>query len=71
MAAASPVYGPEMKRRTHPLPAKKLIDSVLLARNKLSMSFNNLEQIANHLVMDSKTSVEPRQWLGAALDGSR
>ena len=35
------------------------------------MSFNSLEQVANHLGVNSKTSVEPRQWLAAALDGSR
>jgi uncharacterized protein YprB with RNaseH-like and TPR domain len=54
------------------LPAlanKKLIDPVLLARNKLRMSFNSLEQVANHLGVNSKTTVEPRQWLRAALDG--
>ena len=33
--------------------------------------FNSLEQVANHLGVNSKTSVEPRQWLAAALDGSR
>ncbi len=54
-----------------PLPAKKLIDPVLLARNKLRMSFNSLNQVANHLGVNSKTEVEPRQWLAAALDGSR
>ena len=35
------------------------------------MSFNSLEQVANRLVVNSKTSVEPRQGLAAALDGSR
>jgi uncharacterized protein YprB with RNaseH-like and TPR domain len=54
-----------------PLPNKKLIDPVLLARNKLRMSFNSLSQVANHLGVNSKTEVEPRQWLEAALDGSR
>ena len=29
-----------------PLPAKKRIDPVLLARNKLRMSFTSLEQVA-------------------------
>src|ERR1700686_4347153 len=38
-----------------PLPAKKLIDPVLLARNKLRMSFNSLDQVANHLGVNSKT----------------
>ena len=54
-----------------PLPTKKLIDPVLLARNKLRMSFNSLNQVANHLGVNSKTEVEPRQWLAAALDGSK
>jgi hypothetical protein len=43
---------------------------VLLARNKLRMSYNSLEQIANHLGCNSKTEVNPEQWLAAALDGS-
>jgi hypothetical protein len=54
-----------------PLPAKKLIDPVLLARNKLGMNFNGPEQVANHLGVKGKTSVAPRQWLVAALDGGR
>jgi hypothetical protein len=29
------------------------------------------KQGANHLGLNSKTDVEPRQWLAAALDGSR
>ena len=45
------------------------LDPVLLARNKLRMSFNSLSQVANHLRCNSKTEVEPRQWLQAALDG--
>ncbi len=54
-----------------PLPNKKLIDPVQLARNKLKMSYNSLEQVANHLGVNSKTSVEPNLWLKAALDGCR
>jgi len=54
-----------------PLPSKKLVDPVLLARNKLRMSFNSLNQVANHLGVNSKTDVEPRQWLHAALDGDK
>jgi uncharacterized protein YprB with RNaseH-like and TPR domain len=54
-----------------PLPAKKLIDPVLLARNKLRMSFNSLAQVANHLGCNVKTDVEPKEWLKAALDGDR
>jgi hypothetical protein len=33
--------------------------------------YNSLNQVANHLGVNSKTEVEPRQWLAAALDGSR
>lgn len=54
-----------------PLPTKKLIDPVQLARNKLRMSFNSLASVANHLGVNSKTEVRPDQWLAAALDGSR
>jgi len=54
-----------------PLPSKKLVDPVLLARNKLRMSYNSLEQIANHLGCNTKTEVKPDCWLSAALDGNR
>lgn len=53
-----------------PLPSKKLVDPVLLARNKLRMSYNSLEQIANHLGCNTKTEVKPEMWLAASLDGS-
>ena len=33
--------------------------------------YNSLNQVANHLGVNSKAEVEPRQWLAAALDGSR
>jgi hypothetical protein len=42
---------------------------VLLARNKLRMSYNSLEQIANHMGVNTKTEVKPEMWLRAALDG--
>ena len=54
-----------------PLPSKKLIDPVFLARNKLRMSWNSLEAIAKFLGVNSKTEVSGDQWLQAALDGSR
>jgi uncharacterized protein YprB with RNaseH-like and TPR domain len=54
-----------------PLPSKKLVDPVLLARNKLRMSFNSLSQVANHLQVNSKTDVQPQQWIAAALDGDK
>ena len=52
------------------LPAKKLIDPVFLARNKLKMSYNSLESLAKFLGVNSKTEVSGDQWLQAALDGS-
>lgn len=54
-----------------PLPSRKLVDPVLLARNKLRMSFNSLSQVANLLGCNSKTDVEPQMWLRASLDGDR
>jgi uncharacterized protein YprB with RNaseH-like and TPR domain len=53
-----------------PLPSKKLVDPVQLARNKLRMSFNSLEAIARFLGFTSKTQVKGDLWLQAALDGS-
>lgn len=60
-----------MRWSLEPLPAKKLIDPVLLARNKLRLSFNSLSQVANHLGCNSKTDVRPEHWLKAALDGDK
>lgn len=54
-----------------PLPAKKLVDPVLLARSKLKLSYNSLEKVAEHLGCNSKTEVRPEMWLRASLDGSR
>jgi uncharacterized protein YprB with RNaseH-like and TPR domain len=51
------------------LPTKKLIDPVLLARNKLRLSYNSLDAIASMLGVNTKTVVEGKQWLRAALDG--
>lgn len=48
---------------------KVLIDPVELARNKLRMSYNSLEKLAQHLGCNSKTDVDPNQWLRAILDG--
>lgn len=53
-----------------PLVNRKLIDPVLLARNKLRLSFNSLDQVASHLGVNKKTPVTPKQWITAALDGS-
>jgi uncharacterized protein YprB with RNaseH-like and TPR domain len=54
-----------------PLPVRKLIDPVFLARNKLKMSYNSLEKLAGFLGVNSKTEVTGDHWLSAALDGSR
>jgi len=53
------------------LPTKKLLDPVLLARNKLRMSFNSLKALGTFLGCDSKTDVDPEMWLRASLDGDR
>lgn len=52
-----------------PLPLRKLIDPVLLARNKLRLSYNSLAQVANHLGCNSKTQVSPHHWIKASMDG--
>jgi len=60
-----------LKHGLSPLGNKKLIDPVQLARNKLKMSYNSLEKVANHLGCNSKTEIDPDMWLKAALDGDR
>lgn len=53
-----------------PLPKKKLIDPVLLARNNLKLSYNSLEKVAEHLrIPINKTPVTGETWIQAALDG--
>lgn len=52
------------------LPTRKLIDPVFLARNKLKMSYNSLENLAKFLGVNSKTEVSGDQWLQASLDGN-
>jgi uncharacterized protein YprB with RNaseH-like and TPR domain len=54
-----------------PLPARKLIDPVFLARNKLKMSWNSLEKLAEFLGCNTKTEVSGDMWLQASLDGSK
>lgn len=55
-----------------PLPNKKLVDPVLLARNKLRMNFNGLKAVSALIPMThAKTEVHPELWQQAALDGSR
>jgi uncharacterized protein YprB with RNaseH-like and TPR domain len=53
-----------------PLPTRKLVDPVLLARNKLRLGYNSLDRVAEHLGCNSKTEVSPAYWLQAALDGN-
>jgi uncharacterized protein YprB with RNaseH-like and TPR domain len=55
-----------------PLPSPKvLIDPVELARNKLRMSYNSLEQLASLLGCNSKTPVDHQVWSRAAFDGCK
>lgn len=54
-----------------PLPGRKLLDPVMLARNKLRMSYNSLEKIAELLGCNDKTPVTGETWVRAALDGDR
>lgn len=54
-----------------PLPEKKLIDPVQIARNKLRMSGNSLDKLASFIQANSKTPVRGDAWLKAALDGCR
>lgn len=58
-----------LRHKLPPLPTRKLVDPVLLARNKLRMSFNSLAQVANLLGINSKTELKPEMWLAASLDG--
>ena len=57
------------KWKLPPLPTTKLLDPVYLARNKLKMSYNSLEKIAEFLGVCSKTEVSSDMWLRASLDG--
>jgi uncharacterized protein YprB with RNaseH-like and TPR domain len=59
------------KWRLPPLVDAKLIDPVQLARNKLKLSYNGLERIADFLGVNTKTTVDGQKWLEAALDGNR
>lgn len=49
---------------------KVLVDPVELARNKMRMTYNGLDQLAQMLGVNSKTIVEPDKWLAATLDGN-
>jgi uncharacterized protein YprB with RNaseH-like and TPR domain len=54
-----------------PLPRKKLIDPVLLARNNYRMSSNSLRRLLSMFGLNQKTDVETEIWLRASLDGDR
>jgi uncharacterized protein YprB with RNaseH-like and TPR domain len=54
-----------------PMPEIKIIDPVLIARNKLRLSSNSLRRVTEHVGCGGKTEVHGHQWLEAALDGSR
>lgn len=54
-----------------PLPTKKLLDPVWLARNKLRMSYNSLDQLAGFLGVNKKTEVTAHEWMAASLNGDR
>jgi uncharacterized protein YprB with RNaseH-like and TPR domain len=59
------------KWKLAPLKDIKIVDPVQLARNKLRMSYNSLDRIAEFLGVNSKTEVTGDMWLKAALDGDR
>ncbi|HUD82600.1 MAG TPA: ribonuclease H-like domain-containing protein, partial [Candidatus Saccharimonadales bacterium] len=58
-----------LAHRLPPLNTPKLVDPVQLARNKLRLSYNSLDRIAEHLGCNSKTKVSQKRWLAATLDG--
>ena len=54
-----------------PLPTPKLVDPVLVARNKLRMSSNSLRRLLDFFGLNQKTEVAGDYWMRAALDGDR
>jgi uncharacterized protein YprB with RNaseH-like and TPR domain len=54
-----------------PLVKRKLIDPLLLARNKFRMSYHSLDSLARMLNLPPKTPLRGPVWVEAALDGSR
>ena len=54
-----------------PFPNKKLVDPVLVARNKLRMSSNSLASLASLIGAGEKTVVDGDMWLRASLDGDK
>lgn len=59
------------KHKLPPFPNTiKLVDPVWVARNKLKLSYNSLEQLIDFLgITEKKTPVSGDQWLSASLDG--
>lgn len=53
------------------LPEIKILDPCHLARNKLKMSFNSLERLADFLGFNTKTTVDGDLWIRAGLDGDK
>lgn len=54
-----------------PLPEKKIVDPLQLARNKLKMSWNSLDRLAEFLNVNSKSEVKGDYWIRAVMDGDR
>jgi len=55
-----------------PVPPKFLVDTCRLARNKLRLNSNRLDQLISSLGLDNlKTPVDSNIWLKATLDGDR
>ena len=52
-------------------PNKKLVDPVMVARNKLRMSSNSLAALASLIGAGEKTIVDGDMWLRASLDGDK
>lgn len=52
-------------------PKEKIIDPVKLARRHLRIGYNSLEQLSSFFQLGSKTGVDGKYWVRAALDGDR
>jgi DNA polymerase III epsilon subunit-like protein len=54
-----------------PMPRRKIIDPVQIARNQFRLSSNSLESISSHLGLPPKMKLPPSVWLEAFLDGDK
>lgn len=54
-----------------PIPRRKMIDPVQIARNQFRLSSNSLESISSHLGLPPKMKLAPSVWLEAFLDGDK